>query len=754
RLTVRVDLSEPATVDEPEILRDDDGRSGTLYWPGTQDRDVFVSLPHLTAGFVRAEETVSWLVPDDLSRITVLYFLIDEFGRRSETRTLHIDTQIPPAPPSFVGVRDGAVYTAPQTVRIEADGPVRYTMTTDGSEPPAVHPLSTRYENPIELVAAPGEDRSYRLRAQRADSAGENPADATLTVRIDRARPAAPQLLDVVSGSFFSEETELTFEPPNAGVVFYRLTPGSAPRNGRYRQYDGETDIRIDAAPGELRSYVLEAYAVDGAGNRSQTVSMWELFVDREIVYVDSAREDPGRGTRDDPFSDLNEALRVVRDSGRRTVFLTAGTHRAAPALLRDAVSAAGNITISGGYIGETWEINGDETILEVDPVEPISIVGDIRLQQLLFGASIEEISVHAGNLTIENIGTSGPSQLRPRISVHDGTVNLHSVHLPEIVLERASSESGSPAELTAGVFGRIEVAGGDLRITESTVGGLHLRESATVLVSDSAITFGTEDTFGGRDGAGTSVVPVPLVTISESALQLRRSTVSALARLDPVVLLRATDASLDIADSYLVAAGNDLLYGITARRSTVTVQNSYLGLFGGTEQSGIVSGAGSLYVSDSLVVNHESREVPARAFHVTAVGSPTPRIQRVLLLRDRAGDESATRARSTSAITRQARAGDDSTAAAIRLVNDALVDSRDVIMFGWDAFIDRGRSAGNWEPDEAERRNSVRSLADRSLIDPLFLMPSDEAISDSEARADIVQRVAETLSRLFATGD
>ncbi len=151
-------------------------------------------------------------------------------------------------------------YAQDQTLSIEPAAPMitlRYSIREiDGSEGPWV-----RFREPLVLSAAPGEVREYRLIVRAEGAAGELER-RELEIRIDK-RPPAPPLILPESGSYW-DPVKIQFQSAPNTTVSYSI-------QGDVMQspvaWDGNP-VSV-GQPEEMASYVVQAYAVDAAGNRS-----------------------------------------------------------------------------------------------------------------------------------------------------------------------------------------------------------------------------------------------------------------------------------------------------------------------------------------------------------------------------------------------------------------------------------------------------------------------------------------------------
>ncbi len=157
------------------------------------------------------------------------------------------------------------VYGQDQRLTIEPAGPglsLRYSFRDQsGAEGPWI-PL----RGPLDLTAAPGEQRDYRMIIRSDTSGGSENERRELSYRIDRRVPAPPQVRPD-AGTYW-DPVSVRFEASPGDTVYYSVQ-GDVVRDPE--TWDGR-DVAIGALD-EKAEYVVQAYAVSAAGNRSAIVT-------------------------------------------------------------------------------------------------------------------------------------------------------------------------------------------------------------------------------------------------------------------------------------------------------------------------------------------------------------------------------------------------------------------------------------------------------------------------------------------------
>jgi len=120
------------------------------------------------------------------------------------------------------------------------------------------------FDLPLELDAAYGEDRSYALEVRESV---ESVMDS-LSVRIDRLPPRAPALSP--ASGLYRNDLKLAFSAEPGAKILYSISRAGA-EAAPFLEYvaDGQPSLALPATASE--TYVVMAYAIDGAGNASAT---------------------------------------------------------------------------------------------------------------------------------------------------------------------------------------------------------------------------------------------------------------------------------------------------------------------------------------------------------------------------------------------------------------------------------------------------------------------------------------------------
>ncbi|NBF38881.1 MAG: hypothetical protein GVY14_00545 [Spirochaetes bacterium] len=442
RLVMEIDRRPPPPPAAPSIRVAEDGRSARLAWsaePGY--RTGFRVVDEDEGEFRGADERSEVSFPPGDARVTVEAMQVDEVGNRSETRQFEVRGFTVSPRPELGGVRPGETYGETVVLRNRTpDATVRYELATGDDEPDEPTRFSEELPETLPFDVSPGETLRYTVHA-RAFDAGSRPSGVVrLSFTVDRTPPPPPELVNARSGDFYTGSRMVELDAPE-GEIRYRLSLVQE-EAGDFRPY--EDQVMLNAVRGRLAHYQLEAYVVDGAGNRSGTPRVWDLYIDQEIVYVsvDGGADDPDSGAaadggRETPFSSLSEAVDFALSRERRTIFVSSGSYQVSVPLRVD-----GDLTIQGGLSSETWR-RADGRVTEIVTSDTFS------------GAAL--FDVRNASLTLERLGVTAEGVAA--LDTERGTIFMQGVSM---------TSEGAP--LTLGlVDSTVEARNSDIRAHQLT---------------------------------------------------------------------------------------------------------------------------------------------------------------------------------------------------------------------------------------------------------------------------------------------
>lgn len=601
RLELVMDRERPELIPEPELIYAPDGRSGTLVWPDRGEGELYLARSEglLFAG--RAPETeaplggtLRWRLGEESEEGVLFVYVQDSAGNRSEEQRIVLAERTEPPAPAFTGLPDGGVTRESVELRFQPRGPepvvVRYTVSTDGTLPPSVSSESPRFDGRRTFGAGRGERISYVLSARAFNEAGEMSEPQVLRFTVDREPPEAPTIRGVTSGEYYPEAQAFTLS--GEGEVYYRvLEQGRRGGAEEFKVYQGD-EVMLPAEENELLAYQIEAYSRDEAGNRSQEVSQWNVFIDREIIYVSaSSGSDSNDGGRSAPFATLNAALELFRETERSTIFLQAGLYT-----LDRGLRFQRPVRIIGGFEGEGWRPGEGRSSLRLlsDSEATAERAGKEAAVSFALGSG--------GSLTLRRVDLTSRTG-RPLVRIESGA----SFFLEESLLD-------SDAHVA------VEVQGGDLRVTNASIlvprGGRAIEggQGSSLELSGSELS-PIELNRVDYTIVDSVLTATPITTEAATALvaresrgTLRDSVVRSDAREEQLLLLEIVAGRLRIEGSEIVGEAGTGITLLRSRNSDITIDRSELRAAGASSYLyGVISRGGNMVVTNSLLTATES---------------------------------------------------------------------------------------------------------------------------------------------------
>lgn len=364
RFTYIIDKKAPDNPGSPQIFStsDDDDSGAVTYfvaWSLSRETSIFYSIGNSNY-YGYSEPFRVRLTPDQEDEL-VTYYAEDKAGNRSSSQYQVLLS--PPVKPEklLTAISDKGVYSDALIVQSPSPyGIVRYELGTSRMPPVAVHQFSPVLENSLSVDVSPGETKTYILAMKQyrdaQDAAGFPEERKTFT--IDRTPPLPPVISGVANRTFYQEDKALRISTEE-GFIYYSLSESDEINGGNtdtnYKNYQGP--IQLTAPKGGFRSFTISTYTVDEVGNKSAVIGPYQVYIDKEIIYVSSSTgSDLYEGTRKRPYKTLFKAISVSIETGRKKIFLDSSVYS-----LNLSLSISEDITIAGGYDGETWEKVGDD---------------------------------------------------------------------------------------------------------------------------------------------------------------------------------------------------------------------------------------------------------------------------------------------------------------------------------------------------------------------------------------------------------
>ncbi|MCF7913918.1 MAG: chitobiase/beta-hexosaminidase C-terminal domain-containing protein, partial [Spirochaetaceae bacterium] len=376
----------------------------------------------------------------------------NSFGNRSDISREVVSFEVSNQP-FIYGVEDGQLYTEdvhikPAHNRLD----VRYELASSKYSGDSLSGNSPKLFKPISIRLNQGQREEYRLSVGLYDKESDSiHSIQSYTFVIDKASPLPPRIVGIQPDYHYTEDQTIRFITNRDTTVYFR-TRDEAQSNTSFRPY--VQPEKVSVRPGTSKTIVVEAWAEDSAGNRSEEVS--ESFViDKESIYVSQRGQDSFSGGKETPFRSIDRALYEASTSSRNTIYLAAGDYT-----VTDPISVKKELNIIGESPEETSLKASDE-----------------------FNSLTALFTVSRGALKIENVLISNHNLNRPlvvqegeysRLAFHNSTI-LHTQPGPqtliwskagELVLDKAFIEIDS---VRNGSILKIDDSSAELR--DSTIG-------------------------------------------------------------------------------------------------------------------------------------------------------------------------------------------------------------------------------------------------------------------------------------------
>ncbi len=424
----------------------------------------------------------------------------------------------------------------------EAEGIIRYELAL-GSEAGAVTERSDQLDEPLVLDIRDGEAFHVSLNVALFSRLGgkERPiAGRRYRFGIDRAPPAPPAAAGVEHGQYYRDDRKILLEHAESGIsaIRYRIVQGQLPEagDGDFKTYNRE--LLVSAEKGSYSDYLLEAYAVDEAGNRSE-ISQIEFAIDKAVLYV-APGDRKGDGSRDTPYSSLSAALEDAVANGMTSILLSEGKHAIEQSVILEDIE----IKLEGGFSYPEWRRGGG-----ISAISTASSFGTGALFKL------KNCNLRLTDLSVDNL-TSRDAIVRQE----GGITTMESVRL----FQAAGS-----------VESALFMDSGKLFMRKSAITFGPMISGSLISMKGGELSLSETDIKGSSRSSGTA-----LIRSIDSRITLDRSSLEP-GESDRLTLLSAAGGSLTILDSLLTTGNKD------SRSTGISIQNTDLYVLGSTFRSG-----------------------------------------------------------------------------------------------------------------------------------------------------------------------
>ncbi|MEW5818187.1 MAG: DUF1565 domain-containing protein, partial [Spirochaetota bacterium] len=360
-----IDRQPPVTIPAPRIHRKDAERNSAvlswsidsgfeLYFKSTsKDSDSAVFRLYLTP--------VTLAIPAE--GLKLYYYVQDPAGNRSTIETFTIE---PPVVATSIlrGIKNNQVYNSTQVLEnITTHGLLRYEAAADDAAIKRVSNFSPIMPSILKFDSAEGETVRFVLKTKRyideSDTAGEEEHEISFT--IDKTPPPPPVLSGLDNKGTYQDNVTFTLHGEE-GKIFYAVWENTADtKEDKFQLYSAPVILTADI--NTQKSYLVTAYAVDQAGNKSQNIPPVKVEIDKANIYVATIGNDYYSGTREKPFKTIQKALNYVSESGRKTICVGKGIY-----YLDNPIVLNDDITFIGGFEHLTWAQTNDEMLTRLEP--------------------------------------------------------------------------------------------------------------------------------------------------------------------------------------------------------------------------------------------------------------------------------------------------------------------------------------------------------------------------------------------------
>ncbi len=564
--SVTVELSDlPASLppEPPALVTGMAGGPAFLVFP-SYDGQIFVTLG--TKGLVRYEGPLA--VAGGSAEVAVSWQGIGAMGTRSEMRQLALPLRPPLPRIGLKGAGEGELYNSARRIEATREGVLRYELSTDGTIPREPDARSGLLGDGLIVDALDGEEISCVLRYRTfSDTSPVANADegGLLRFTIDR-KPPMPPVTSAEMPAFSSLPLSLGLSSPDA-TVWASVESGG--KKSEAIRLEGPISL-VGSAQGPV-DYLIHAWAVDRAGNRSAEMKPIRVNVDIATFYVaSSAGAAPGDGSRDRPFADLDEAIAVATApaSQRSTICI-----RGEVGFSGGMVLEKGRLVIKGGYDGAWQAVDGARASIAVsragDAGKPFIRLVDSDLA--LIGLDVSLASPGSGPFV---------SALRSRLS------------LEKSVLVESTAADFLAFDVDAS---RLSIKDAELVVGEASSATMVSARSSEVIVESSRI------------AARSAVKYYGAFSLTGGSLALKNSIIESAASMGTRLI--AMEGASILADRIFldVSGGPGFLVVGSFSRSTGTISNTRVrvawkggaGLFR-------ISGTGPAFIHDSIYASTE----------------------------------------------------------------------------------------------------------------------------------------------------
>ena len=243
--------------------------------PSNSPSSSFLALPGIDGTLVTYR--LKLVAVDDMRNATEVY------GPLAYTVDLR-----PPLIPSMTQPVDAGRYNTPQVSPVlgESAWNVRYTATSDGSEPPDPDQGSDLLTSATKFGGEDGAVTTWHLKLLAISHNGKRVGERReIAFTIDRNPPEVPKLTGMPPGGRVAKPVVLGAEKlaPDAHLFYTVATDGAEPADPVAAGTAFPPSLTLDVPEGIRRDYEVRIATRDDAGNRSLYDRRYRFTIDREL---------------------------------------------------------------------------------------------------------------------------------------------------------------------------------------------------------------------------------------------------------------------------------------------------------------------------------------------------------------------------------------------------------------------------------------------------------------------------------------
>ena len=408
---VKKNIIQDFSVSSPEIFTDTLKNKLIVFWSESESK-IFYRISDKPKSvkeneFLFYEKPFSIRYSTSADSIYLSYYIESSSGKKSSIKNLEIDLPNSGSAELAEGIKNNNSYNEDLKLRkISTDSIIRYEISTDTITGHEVDVFSPELTETLDFIIEEGESINFIVNLKEFKDSNDLIGGSEQTIRftIDKQLPAPPTISGVADGEYYLSDCRASLNSPE-GNIYYSVNSLPSLNNLEYEKYTGTFDIISES--GTFQSFEIRSYSEDYAGNRSPE-KVWNITIDKEIIYVSEFGMDYATGTRSQPFRTIDKAVEHVKKSGRKTIFLAEGTYSISSSAVIDE-----KITISGGFNSDNWfEQSGKSVITVGDQFidnNPVFYIygGELNLNGTEIRSSNKYFTsmfyINKGNLSINN---------------------------------------------------------------------------------------------------------------------------------------------------------------------------------------------------------------------------------------------------------------------------------------------------------------------------------------------------------------